>query len=115
MAEDKNCQPIQDAIADIWQCDADGVYSDFKAENTFNETWLRGYQRTGKDGTCKFTSVFPGWYKKRITHLHAKVHLNGETVLTTNFFFPKEIENEVYKNALYPRGQTYYPYYRILN
>ena len=102
--EDKNCQPIQDAIVDIWQCDANGVYSDFKAENTVNETWLRGYQKTGKDGGCRFISVFPGWYDNRITHLHAKVHLKGQTVLTTNFFFPKEIENEVYKHALYPKG-----------
>lgn len=106
LVEDKNCQPIQDAIVDIWQCDADGHYSDFKAENTINETWLRGYQRTGKNGACKFTSVFPGWYDKRITHLHAKVHINGENVLTTNFFFPKDIENEVYKSPLYPKGQN---------
>jgi protocatechuate 3,4-dioxygenase beta subunit len=62
------------------------------------------YQKTGSDGKCKFTSVFPGWYIGRITHLHAKVHVNGETKLTTNFFFPKEIENEVYTDALYPKG-----------
>ncbi len=102
--EDKDCKPIQDAVVDIWQCDANGHYSDFKAENTINETWLRGYQRTDKNGICKFTSIFPGWYTGRVTHLHAKVHVNAETVLTTNFFFPKEIENEVYKETLYPRG-----------
>src|SRR5450432_1458246 len=34
LVEDKNCLPIHDAIVDIWQCDADGAYSDFKAENT---------------------------------------------------------------------------------
>jgi len=104
MVEDKNCEPIQDAIVDIWQCDADGHYSDFDKENTINQTWLRGYQKTGKDGACKFTSVFPGWYDKRITHLHAKVLIKGENVLTTNFFFPKEIENEIYKSPLYPKG-----------
>ena len=109
LVEDKDCQPIQGAIVDIWQCDADGVYSDFKVENTINETWLRGYQKTGKDGTCKFTSVFPGWYTNRITHLHAKVHINGKDVLTTNFFFPKEIENEVYRNPLYPKGPNPLP------
>lgn len=104
LVEDKNCIPIPNAVVDIWQCDANGHYSDFKAENSVNETWLRGYQKTGSDGKCKFTSVFPGWYIGRITHLHAKVHVNGETKLTTNFFFPKEIENEVYKDALYPKG-----------
>jgi protocatechuate 3,4-dioxygenase beta subunit len=104
LVEDKDCKPIKDAIVDIWQCDADGHYSDFKAENTLNETWLRGYQKTGADGQCRFTSLFPGWYTGRMTHVHAKVHINGENVLTTNFFFQKDIENEVYKNALYPKG-----------
>ncbi|MEO7489010.1 MAG: hypothetical protein ABIU77_18000, partial [Ferruginibacter sp.] len=27
--EDKHCKPIPGAIVDIWQCDADGHYSDF--------------------------------------------------------------------------------------
>lgn len=104
MVEDKDCQPVQDAIVDIWQCDADGHYSDFNAEKTINQTWLRGYQKTSTDGSCRFTSIFPGWYQNRITHLHGKVHVDGKTVLTTNFFFPKETENEVYTSPLYPRG-----------
>jgi protocatechuate 3,4-dioxygenase beta subunit len=104
--EDEHCKPVEGAIIDIWQCDTEGIYSDFKQENTFNETWLRGYQITGKNGMCKFRSIFPGWYAGRITHLHAKVQVQNKTVLTTNFFFPKEIENEIYQNnaALYPKG-----------
>ncbi|HWB26930.1 MAG TPA: hypothetical protein VG738_15710 [Chitinophagaceae bacterium] len=102
--EDKHCKPVEGAVVDIWQCDADGIYSDFKQENTVNETWLRGYQVTDKYGKCSFTSIFPGWYDGRITHLHAKVHINGAVVLTTNLFFPKDIENEVYQTALYPKG-----------
>ncbi|HRH47210.1 MAG TPA: hypothetical protein PLP23_00585 [Panacibacter sp.] len=102
--EDKHCIPIEGAIVDIWQCDNDGHYSDFEKENTLNQTWLRGFQKTDKDGVCRFKSVFPGWYTGRITHLHAKVHMNNEDVLITNFFFPKEIENEVYKNPVYTKG-----------
>src|SRR5690348_855190 len=37
--EDEHCKPIAGAIVDIWQCDAHGIYSDFKVENTINETW----------------------------------------------------------------------------
>ena len=107
--EDKNCNPIRDAIVDIWQCDADGHYSDFKVENTINETWLRGYQKTDDKGECSFKSIFPGWYDNRITHLHVKVHVDNATALTTNCFFPKEIENEVYKNPLYPKGPNPLP------
>jgi protocatechuate 3,4-dioxygenase beta subunit len=104
--EDEHCKPIQGAIVDIWQCDNEGVYSDFKQENTVNETWLRGYQVTDKNGICRFKSIFPGWYAGRITHLHAKVHVKNKTALTTNFFFPKETENEIYRSnaSLYPKG-----------
>jgi protocatechuate 3,4-dioxygenase beta subunit len=102
--EDKHCKPVEGAIVDIWQCDGEGHYSDFKQEDTLNQTWLRGYQVTDKKGECRFKSIFPGWYEKRITHLHAKVHVNNKTVLTTNLFFRKEVENEVYKNSLYPKG-----------
>jgi len=102
--EDKHCKPVAGAIVDIWQCDSEGRYSDFEAEHTLNKTWLRGYQKTDKKGECKFESIFPGWYNNRITHLHVKVRLNNADVLTTNCFFPKEIENEVYKNPLYPKG-----------
>ncbi|HEY6978131.1 MAG TPA: hypothetical protein VH396_17645 [Chitinophagaceae bacterium] len=104
--EDEHCKPVPGAIVDIWQCDNVGIYSDFKRENTVNETWLRGYQITDKNGMCRFKSIFPGWYEGRITHLHAKVHVKNKTVLTTNFFFPKETENEIYQNyaSLYPKG-----------
>lgn len=103
--EDKDCKPVQGAIVDIWQCNTEGHYSDFEKENSLGEKWLRGFQVTDKNGECKFKSIFPGWYTGRITHLHAKVHVNGEDVLITNFFFPKEIEEEVFANAsLYPKG-----------
>jgi protocatechuate 3,4-dioxygenase beta subunit len=104
--EDEHCKPIPGAIVDIWQCDTEGVYSDFKQENTVNETWLRGYQITDKNGMCRFKSIFPGWYDGRITHLHAKVHIENKTVLTTNFFFPKQMEDEIYNSnaSQYPKG-----------
>lgn len=102
--EDAHCKPIAGAIVDIWHCDAEGHYSDFEAEHTLRQTWLRGYQVTDHKGECRFHSVFPGWYEGRITHLHGKVHVNGKTMLTTNFFFPKEIEDQIFQSPLYPKG-----------
>jgi len=102
--EDKECKPIADAIVDIWQCNNEGHYSDFDREHTAGETWLRGYQKTDNNGMCRFNAVFPGWYNGRITHIHLKVLIDNRAVLTTNCFFPKEIESEVYKNPLYPKG-----------
>jgi len=99
--EDEHCKPIQGAIVDIWQCDHEGVYSDFKAENTVNETWLRGYQVTDKNGMCRFKSIFPGWYEGRITHLHAKVHVQNKTVLTTNFFSRERWKMRFTKTIIY--------------
>ena len=32
------------------------------------------------------------------------MHVNGATVLTTNLFFPKEVENKVYQHHFYPKG-----------
>ncbi len=104
MVEDKHCKPVEGAIVDIWQCDADGRYSDFEAQQSLHQTWLRGYQRTDKKGECTFNSIFPGWYNGRLTHLHMKVHIANSTVLTSNLFFPKHIEEEVYKNPGYPKG-----------
>lgn len=102
--EDKHCNPVAGARVDIWQCDTEGIYSDFAQEKTINETWLRGYQITDKNGMCRFTSIFPGWYSGRLTHVHAKVYITDENVLTTNFFFTKAIEDEVYKSPFYTKG-----------
>jgi protocatechuate 3,4-dioxygenase beta subunit len=102
--EDKNCKPIEGAVVNIWQCDADGHYSDFKQENTLNQTWLRGFQKTNKNGACKFKAIFPGWYTGRLTHLHVKVYVEGQPTLTTNLFFVKEIENKIHQQPLYSKG-----------
>lgn len=44
---------------------------------TDNETFLRGVQITGKDGTAKFSTIYPGWYVSRDTHIHLKAHTGG--------------------------------------
>lgn len=102
--EDKNCNPIKDAIVDIWQCDKEGHYSDELAENTVGQKWLRGFQHTGTDGKCTFQTIFPGWYDGRLTHIHGKLKVGSVTKQTTNFFLPKAVEEEVYKT--YSKGQN---------
>lgn len=103
--EDEHCKPIKHALVDIWQCNVEGHYSDFSAEKTEGETWLRGYQHTDEHGVCRFHAIFPGWYDGRITHVHAKIHVDGQTKLTTNFFFPKSFQDEIYADkAVYTKG-----------
>ena len=35
-------------------------------------------------------TVYPGWYMGRTVHIHAKAHLDNQTVLTTQLFFDDE-------------------------
>ncbi len=104
--QDTLCRPIAGAVVDIWQCDKDGVYSDFSAQNTLGQTWLRGFQTTDAAGQCRFTAIFPGWYNGRLTHLHAKLFVAGALKQTTNFFYPKDVETAVYADPRYTKGQN---------
>ena len=97
------CAPLRDAVVDIWQCDAVGEYS---AEP---ERFLRGTQVTDADGIAQFTTIYPGWYQGRTVHIHAKVHVNNEAVLTTQLFFDDEFSTQVFTAEPYAshgeRGQ----------
>jgi protocatechuate 3,4-dioxygenase beta subunit len=90
------CEPIKDAVVDIWHCDATGSYSER------GETYLRGLQITDGDGLVEFTTIYPGWYPGRAVHVHAKVHLDKRTVLTTQFYFDDDVSSRVYLENPYP-------------
>jgi len=100
-----SCQPVTNAVVDIWQSDADGVYSGYDGQitgaNTKGQTFLRGMQKTDAKGMTKFTAIYPGWYPRRVPHLHVKIHLSPKEVITTNLFFPNSINNEVYATRHY--------------
>jgi protocatechuate 3,4-dioxygenase beta subunit len=93
------CAPLKDAVVDLWHCDAGGVYSGFEAGE--GERFLRGTQVTNEDGIAEFTTIYPGWYRGRTVHIHAKVHLDKQTVLTTQLFFEEAITRQVYARAPY--------------
>lgn len=76
----QNCAPVPNAVVNIWHTNADGGYSQFDTTsgnvgNHNNDTWLRGYQTTDANGECNFTTIFPGWYPGRATHIHFDVHI----------------------------------------
>ncbi len=91
-----DCEPIQNAVVDIWHCDAEGSYSEP------GETYLRGAQVTNGNGVVEFTTVYPGWYPGRTVHIHGKVHLDKETVLTTQFYFDDTVSAHVFVQDPYP-------------
>jgi protocatechuate 3,4-dioxygenase beta subunit len=100
-----NCQPVMNAAVDIWQCDSDGVYSGYAGQatgaNTTGMTFLRGIQPTNAQGLAHFTAIYPGWYPRRLTHLHVKIHLSSKAIVTTNLFYPDAVNAEVYTSPQY--------------
>jgi protocatechuate 3,4-dioxygenase beta subunit len=90
-----DCEPIQNAVVDVWHCDATGSYSES------GETFLRGLQVTDRDGAVEFTTLYPGWYPGRTVHIHAKVHIDKQTVLTTQFYFADDFTDHVFSREPY--------------
>jgi protocatechuate 3,4-dioxygenase beta subunit len=87
----ESCEPIEDAIVDVWHCDAEGVYSGVDGDGTF----LRGVQVADGTGTATFRTIFPGWYSGRAVHIHLKVIQGGQT-WTGQLFFDDEALDAVY-------------------
>jgi protocatechuate 3,4-dioxygenase beta subunit len=103
------CAPIAGATVMIWQCDAAGNYSEYAQPgyDGSGQTFLRGYQTTDASGKVKFTTIFPGWYNGRATHIHVDVRVNGQSVKTTQIAFPEDIQALVYATSAYAaHGQS---------
>ena len=94
-----SCEPIENAVVDVWHCDAAGGYSGFGGED--GETYLRGAQVTGADGVAQFVTVYPGAYTGRTVHIHFKVHLDRTTVLTSQLYFDEALTDAVYAKEPY--------------
>ena len=98
--------PLAGGRVDVWQCDAAGLYSGFAGQgderhtSTVGKTFLRGGQLSGADGAVVFTTVYPGWYGGRTTHIHVKVTHGGQTRLTTQFFLPDALNEALYTRVV---------------
>jgi len=97
------CTPIAGARVDIWHADARGVYSGYAGQgdrrdvSTKGETYLRGTQTTGADGTATFLTVFPGWYPGRTPHIHLKAFISDRAVLTGQAYFEDRLSSRIYR------------------
>jgi protocatechuate 3,4-dioxygenase beta subunit len=101
------CAPLEDAIVDVWHCDAEGVYSDAVDPNfnTVGKKFLRGYQVTDKNGVAKFTTIYPGWYPTRAVHIHYKIRSPASAQspyeFTGQLYFDEGLSDRVYAKAPY--------------
>ena len=96
------CAPVAGAQVEIWQCDADGNYSQYGTERS--ATYLRGIQASDAGGRVTFTTIYPGWYQGRATHIHVEVTQNGRVVKTTQIAFPEDVTAAVYRTGVYASG-----------
>ena len=94
-----SCAPLTGVNVEIWQCDAAGNYSQYGSERA--QTYLRGIQMTDANGQVKFTTVYPGWYQGRATHIHVEVTRNGQSLKVTQIAFPDAVNAEVYGSGVY--------------
>lgn len=99
------CATLQGAIVDIWHCDKDGNYSEYggtgmQPANYTNVHFLRGRQTTDVNGQVNFTSIFPGWYNGRATHIHVHIYnAAGQSLLVTQIAFPEGSDSAVVQVA----------------
>ncbi|PBK83899.1 aromatic compound dioxygenase [Armillaria gallica] len=128
----ETCKPLPNVLVDIWHANATGHYAGHP-EPTFElrdekpqvggkrngllsafprtkpaETFLRGAWPTNENGVAQFSTIFPGYYTGRATHIHTKVFPSwtplpngtfeaGKLVHVGQFFFDDEINVQVDK------------------
>lgn len=108
-----SCAVLENAIVDIWHCDAAGNYSEYggsgmQSTNYQNYHFLRGRQVSNAEGVVKFQSIFPGWYNGRSTHIHVHIYnATGTSLLVTQIAFPEGSDSAVVAvNAASSYGYT---------
>jgi len=99
-----SCAPIENAVVDVWHCEAQGVYSGFAVKGTQGLTYLRGVQLTPQNGLVWFDTIYPGFYAGRTSHVHVKVRPNAGAELTTQLYFPQSVNERVSGLAPYLGG-----------
>jgi protocatechuate 3,4-dioxygenase beta subunit len=82
---ENSCVAMENVQVDIWHCNASGIYSGVQSSTNGNGTdytsqsWLRGYQLTDSAGKVSFSTIVPGWYTGRTTHIHIRFRSTYDT------------------------------------
>jgi protocatechuate 3,4-dioxygenase beta subunit len=86
----------------VWHCDAAGGYSMY-SDGIESETYLRGVQVAGADGTVMYTSIVPACYSGRWPHIHFEVYPDvaaitdsANAIATSQVALPADMCNDVY-------------------
>ncbi|KAF9527163.1 Intradiol ring-cleavage dioxygenase [Crepidotus variabilis] len=106
----ETCRPMPNVLVDIWQANSTGYYAghpyprpgleDEKPategprkglragfpRTIQEETFLRGAYPTDKNGVAQFSTIYPGYYTGRATHIHTKVFTSWAPINENNTF-----------------------------
>ncbi|MBK6516515.1 MAG: protocatechuate 3,4-dioxygenase [Polyangiaceae bacterium] len=104
---DEACDPVPNAVVEIWHTDTGGVYSgDIDGNNdafcnggdeeAAASSRYRGIQTAGDDGRVTFDTNFPGWYAGRANHIHFRVTVGPTQSLVSQLFFDEALNQEIY-------------------
>lgn len=86
--------PLAGGLIEIWQCDQEGRYH-HPGDGGRADPAFQGFGRVtlGRDGRYRFRTLRPAPYNGRTPHIHVKVRLDGETLLTTQFYVQGDPDN----------------------
>lgn len=97
---DSRGQPVRNALVEIWQADAQGIYR-HGGDNNDNRQAKRdqhfqsfGRFLTGTSGEYLFRTIKPVKYPGRTPHIHFKVKHGGKELLTSQCYIQGEPANE---------------------
>ncbi len=93
---DLNGRPVEGALVEIWQCDAQGIYDHPRQPGRERrDSAFQGYGRmVAADGRYSFRTLRPVAYPGRTPHIHVKVATAGGGLLTSQFYIAGEPGNE---------------------
>jgi protocatechuate 3,4-dioxygenase beta subunit len=100
---DEHGDPVRNALVEIWQADANGVYIHSKSGNAARRDGnFQGFGRflTGASGEYLFRTIKPVPYKPRTPHIHLAVRIKGRKELITQCYVkgqPMNAADMVYK------------------
>lgn len=87
--------PLAGGVVEIWQCDQDGHYH-HPGDGGRADPAFQGFGQVtlGKDGRYRFRTLKPAPYSGRTPHIHVKVKLDRQELLTTQFYVQGDPGNE---------------------
>jgi protocatechuate 3,4-dioxygenase beta subunit len=96
---DAKGDPLKNAVVEIWQCDANGVYlhtNDSDKKKDKQDKNFQGFGRfvTSSTGEYYFRTIKPVPYPGRTPHIHFKIKQGRKELLTTQLYVKGHTGNE---------------------